>query len=61
MTLRKAREAFALAQEKAMAREDDDAELLALGLQEMAKSLEQELRAIKSDLDTLKSDVRRLR
>jgi hypothetical protein len=61
MTLKKAREVFEQAQALALDREDEEAELLAIGLQEMVKSLERELRAIRSDLDAVKSEVRRLR
>lgn len=60
-TLTKANEYFVEAQVVALKEGNNFNELIAIGLQEMAKALEADLMRIQRDLDSVESKVRGLR
>lgn len=59
-SLRKAREYFEQAQEVALREGNDFNELIAIGLQEMAKALDADLTKLQRDMNSVESKVRRL-
>lgn len=59
-SLSKAREYFEQAQEVALRESNDFNELIAIGLQEMAKALDADLAKLQRDMNSVEYKVRRL-